>query len=314
MALSDSFLHQFDTQFHEMLHYQGSKLISGVMQEPVVGETLTKRQNLVGKAKFIDNTVGLTEYTRIKYGSRKLTPRAFVCPIMIDQIDIVKQGYPNITALAQQAANSCGKMIDEIILQGIGGIAVTENGNVNLPESQTIYAEESTLDGITIPDNIKFGLSASKIALAAQMLSKYENPGPYFCVATTMALAQLRADPRLANIKFNEIRAFANGVNNPYAGISGFTGCEAIPTEEVTLPNDAAKYPKLKTKKVKLSYAYVYAMPQIYLGCSMPLTLKQGQNPERYFNESLMYEGMYDCVRMQEESVVRIEVIEALLS
>ena len=42
----------------------------------------------------------------------------------------------------------------------------------------------------------------------------------------------------------------------------------------------------------------------------MPLHMVNGLNAERHLDQVLIYKGMYDCTRLYEESVVRIEILE----
>lgn len=236
------------------------------------------------------------------------------------------QGTPDPGQLAAQAANSCGKLIDQLIIQGIGGKAYTaSDGEKSLPgaekvtkgesatkvvaeydKTQTIAWNDCTLGGNT-DDNtayVKAGLSTGKIQKAAQKLTSKHNYGPIVCVCNSYAAATMRSDIRAASSDFNTVQAYMSGVNTPYAGVDFFVTCEETDSGTSKVGGNGT----YNAGGIPVEYAYVFAMNQIMLGCSMPLTLESGQNPERHFFPALMYHGMYDCVRMFEESVVRIEI------
>jgi hypothetical protein len=292
-GISNSFLEEFDFMFHQMLGQRGSQLLGVVQQEQVMGATKYLRQASVGDAHFVTDVGGPTEYTQIKYDKRKLEPKPFECPIMLDKYDMVMQGTPDVGQLAQEASDSCGILIDRIILQGIYGPASTAaSGSVTLPASQNIAATDNTLVVENeLPPLVKKGLHSGKVAHAVQMLRTKFNNAPLICVASNYALSTMRADPRVANSLFNVSGpALSIGQNSGYGGVDAF-----IPSEQVE-------------KTTTTEYAYVYALDQIRLGSSMPLTMDYGKNAERGLNDVIIYRGMYDCVRMQEESVVRIAI------
>lgn len=295
--ITNSFLEEFDYRFHSMLHQRGSVLMDLVVTEPVVGATKYLRQSSVGDAHFVTDCGGTTEYVAIKYDRRKLEPKPIECPIMLDKYDLVMQGSPDVGMLAQEAADSCGKLIDQIIIQGISGPAETAaSGKVVLPVTQVIPYNDVMFGGDDI-EAVKFGLSTAKIARAVQMLRSEYNNSPLVCVASNYALATLRADQRASNSLFNTQPAMATGQNSAYGGCDIFVASEQVETGA-----------SVAVENFSIEYAYVYAIDQIKLGTSMPLTLDYGKNAERGLSDVLIYRGMYDCVRMQEKSVVKIEI------
>ncbi len=176
----------------------------------------------------------------------------------------------------------------------------------NYDKTQTIAWNDCTLGGNT-DDNtayIKAGLSTSKLVKAYQKLQSKYNNGPVICVCSSYAAATARADYRAASSEFNDIHALMAGVNNPYAGIAAFVISEQVDGGKSKVGENG----QYNASGINVEYAYVFSMNQIKLGVSMPLTLKNGLNAERYLQNVLIYEGMYDCTRMFEESVVRIEI------
>lgn len=295
-GVTASYLEEFDARFYDLLHQRGSALIQAVSNEPVIGSTKYLRQAAVGDAHFVDSVGSITEYSPIRYARRKLEPKAFECAIMLDKYDMVMQGMPDVGQLAQEASDSCGKLIDQIIIKGIGGPAETESGMMELDNKQTIEYDNVLLGSVSGAQAVEYGLSTSKVALAVQMLRSKFNSGPIICVANNYALATLRADPRAASADFNSIHSLAEGINAPFAGVDAFVASEQI-DNGISI-----------NKNEPITYAYIYAMDQIKLGSSMPLTLDYGKNAERGLNDVFIYRGMYDCVRMQEDAVIRVEI------
>lgn len=327
--ITNSFLEEFDFMFHPFLKQQGSKLMQAVTQMPITGDVKYIRQQDVGDAHWIESSGGITKYTTTKYDKRRLKPRAFACPIMLDEFDMIKQGTPDPSLLAAQAANSCGKLIDQIIIQGLGGTSYTESEGkkelsgaksisagstkdaliVNYDKTQTVAWNDCTFGGNDDQNSmyVKAGLSASKLNKAVQKLLSKHNYGPIFCVGSNYAMATARADYRVASSDFNDVHSFMQGVNLPYCGISAFIPCEEVDSGTTCAKLTDGTYEK---DTANVEYAYVFAMNQVVLGSSMPISLKNGTNAERYLNDVLMYRGAYDCTRLFEESVVRIEILK----
>ena len=304
-TITNSFLDEFDSRFHPFLRQEGSKLINYVDPVSVNGATHSIRQSTVGKAHIITSAGSITDYTNIEHDRRELRPIPFACPIMLDDIDLVQQGTPDVAMLAQQASYSCGEIIDEFIIKGLGGMSRSlALGDISFPDSQTIrwnenkFAENSTN---TLNGQINMnGLSASKVAQAIVMLQEEYNSGTFVCVASPYALQTFRSDSRVSNMDFNMQPAFATGHATPFAGVHHFVASSKVDTGTSTV--------SASDGTTAVEYAYIYNLNQVKLGISQPLALKYGRNPERYLNNTLIYWGMYHCTRMFEESVVRIEV------
>lgn len=328
--LTNSFLEEFDMTFHPYLSQRGSQLMQACVQEPVQGAVKYVRFQNVGDAHWVTSHGDPTNYTTIEYDRRRLKPVGLECAITLDAYDMVQQGTPDPGMLAQQAANACGRKIDECILQGINGTAYTESqGEVvlsgaesvtagaspaavvaNYDKTQTIAWNDATACGdlTDSPLITHVGLSTSKIAKAIKKLKAANNQvGPFVCVTNAHGMLSLRADKRAASTDFNDIHAFAQGVMNPYAGVDAFAEI-ATTLGGKSKANADGIYSAGNGLNVK--YAWVYALPQIKLGCSMPLHMENGLNAERHLDQVLIYKGMYDCTRLYEESVVRIEVLE----
>lgn len=277
---------QFNEIFEAMLGQRGSVLMNYTTPEEVHGEVKYLRQYNIGDAYFVDTIGAPTSYVNASFHRRKLEPRAMECSIMIDQYHQIQAAGLDVNELAQEAANKCGILLDKLIINGIGGVArTTESGDVKFPASQVIASDTQELN-----NEGNTGLTAAKIALAVEMLREKFNATPLVCVTNNYGLAQLRTDERVASVMFNMQPAMATGQNMAYGGCDVFVPCEQCGGD-----GDETQY------------AYMYALDKIRLGCSMPFHIEAGQNAERGLNTVFIVKGMYDCLRMEEEAVVRIE-------
>jgi hypothetical protein len=334
--VDNAWLTEFDMLFYDFLKYRGGTLIAGTVQEPVVGASKFIRQATVGDAHFINGSGGITEYALQKFDRRKLQPRDFACPILLDDIDLRMMGTPNVDQYAESAANSCGKMIDQIIIEGLGGPSYSEaaGGPVDLPnysgealdeDNSNPSAYDNTqyvawLDN-TMGDNqngrtslsVKCGLNSSKIAKAVMMLRSKFNNGMIGCIASEYAMMTLRADPKCSNSLFSPQQTFADGFMNPWGGVNAFVPCQLVDSGKSFVNEDGTVVAGAGNPTGDVEYAYVFCIDQIKLGVGQELYLKNGVNAERYLNNVLIYQGAYDCTRMFEESVVRIEVKKGVI-
>lgn len=335
--VSNSFLEEFDLSFHEYLYQKGSELINACRQINVHGGTQYIRfQDVGGDAEFVESIGDITKYSPIEYDARRLKPQAIEKALILDKFIQVQQGTPDASMLAKQLSNACGRTIDKIIVNGIDGPVFTESEGRKLlsgaekvtgyvgtdtpmgvvaayDKTQTIAWNDATacgeLEKNTLMTNA--GLSASKVAKAVCKLRDKNNMvGPFICITNARGKLSLRTDKSVASSDFNDIHAFANGVNNPYAGVDAFVETNQVRSGKSKVDANG----KYNANGLAVKYAWVYSLPQIVLGCSMPLQMVSNSNPERHMNPVIMYQGMYDCIRMYEESVVRIEILEDLSS
>lgn len=334
-SITNSYLEEVSFMFQPFLTQQGSKLMAAVRPEQVMGDIKYVRQLDVGEASWANESGGTTKYAATKYDKRRLKPRLFHCAIELEEFDMIKQGIPDAQMLAAQAANKCGKKIDEVIIQGLGGASYTESGGKKVlsgadqiastatataankaqaiaeyDKTQTIAWNDCTFGGMDNQNSpyICAGLSSSKLNKAVSKLLSAENYGPLICVGSHYAMASARSDYRVASSDFNDIHSFAQGINNPYCGIAAFISCDMVDSGKSRIKPDGSMVALAANDRPDVEYAYVFAMNQIVLGSSLPIGLKNGTNAERYLNDVLIYRGAYDCTRLFEESVVRIEI------
>lgn len=331
-GIENSYLELYDTTFHSFLRQQGSALMLATTFMDVAGDVKYVNKYDVGPAHWIDSKGSITEYTTQKYDRRRLKPRAFECTLSLDEIDMIKQGIPHVDKLASNLAYSCGDFLDDIIIKGLGGTSFTESeGEKVLPgakeagitngddtaekcvakydTTQTISWNDCSLGAEGNSLSVMAGLNSSKIAKAVQKLrSKHNNGRMIVCVTNSYGASTAQADNRIASTDFNTQQSLANGFLTPYGGCNAFLTSERLDTGKSAVA--ANGHGTNNVTGVTVRYAYMFAVDNIILGCSLPLSLKNGVNVERNFAQVLSYRGMYDCTRLFEESVVRIEILE----
>ncbi len=329
-TIDNAFLTEFDSVFQTMLRYQGYTLIGGTIQENVIGANKLVRQMSVGDAIDITGQGATTEYIQTNYDRRRLEPKDFAASLLIDDVDMRQMGTMNLDQYAAEMANSCGKKIDQYILDGISGGSYSEaqGGMVTLPSTPTEKAVGS-IDGSeydatqVIPwmdyrlgDNnyghaslaVKAGLNSAKIAKAVVKLRENFAHGALVCVASEYAMSTMRSDPRVANSLFGTQKTLADGsLTTPYGGVDAFIPCELVPKSNKSYVNDSGTISGT-ANGVTVEHAYVYCVPHIRLGVGAPVYLKNGTDASRYLNQTLIYQGAYGCTRMFETAVVVIEI------
>ena len=182
--------------------------------------------------------------------------------------------------LAASCSQSCGAALDEIIINGIGGIAKTQStGSISLPLSQYICADTKQYDN---PDTLAGqGLTPSKVAFAVALLREKYNSPDLICVCSNRAIGQLQSAERTAS---------SFGIMTPFAGVQYFVASEAVPKKAkahlvsngslISADSTTAK----ESTNGEVELAYIFAREQIVLGCSKEFGLKSAEDAHRNFD------------------------------
>ena len=312
--ITNSFMDQFNILFQEMLAQRGSFLMPYCRMEQVIGNSQIVRQFDTGKATIGElNSSGITEFSPILFDNRRLEPILISKTISLNDTDMIRQGQPPVEQLAASCSQSCGAALDEIIINGIGGIAKTQStGSVSLPLSQYICVDTKQYDN---PDTLAGqGLTPSKVSFAVALLREKYNSPDLICVCSNRAIGQLQSAERTASSLYNSVQTMANGVMTPFAGVQYVVASEAVPKKAKAqlvsggnlISADSTTVKESTNGEVEL--AYIFAREQIVLGCSREFGLKSAEDAHRNFDLVFQCKGMYDAVRMQEPSVIAIEI------
>jgi len=305
-SITNSFMDQFNILFQEMLGQRGSYLMPYTRMEEVIGNSQIVRQGEL-------NSSGITEFSPILYDHRKLEPKPISKTISLNEVDMIRQGQPPVDQLAATCSQSCGAALDKVIINAIGGVARTQSsGDIPLPLNQYICVD-TMIYGNKGDQLSGQGLTTQKILQAVAILRAKYNIPQLVCVCSNAAYGQLIMDERAASSVFNVQRSMASGFMTPFAGVDFFVTSEKTPKHEkahlhtggnlITADSNTAKKVDSEVELV-----YVYAKDQIVLGSNKPFAMKSANDAHRNFDLVFQCVGMYDAVRMQEESVVAIEV------
>jgi hypothetical protein len=331
--ITQSFIDTFDTHFYAVLRERGSKMLNGVMPFPLQGRSNFKRQYETGTASIVSERGEDLLEVPTKYGKREMLPHEIRYAFSVIEIDQLQQLVPDVPELAESAANECGLKLDELIINGVngrGGILGTAKSfneddtekYISIPYTQfvpfnaTPYGTQQITGATAEVKNIDYGLSVSKLTKAVSMLEDAENHPPYILVSSAKQQSVLRSDTRAANLFFNQQRATEVGMlQYPVFGVSGLIQSAQVPRNvKVTYfsgtdgDNDpAANTRPLGANSSPIEYAVLYALDQVHLGILRDFTLQTGTDVRKAFSNVFMYNGFFDCLRMQEKSVVVIE-------
>lgn len=311
--ISNAYSTQFDVLFHEMLRQRGSYLMPYVRYETVEGEVKTIRQFDTGDAIIGElSSSGITEYSPVLYDNRRVEPKPIYKSISLNHVEMIRQGQPPVDQLAATCSTACGSALDKLIISALGGTArLASSGDVALPTTQYVCCDTTQFgnEGTTV---VGQGLTTQKVSFAVSVLREKYNIPQIVCVCSNRAMGQLMADERAASALFNRTQAMADGFMTPFAGVDFFVTSENMPTASahkqaggsiITADSSVAS-----TSGTTVELAYIYAKEQLVLATSKDFELKSSEDPHRNFDIVFQCLGMFDAVRMQEESVVAIEV------
>jgi len=312
-----SYQTQLANEFKLLLQQQGSKLEQYVTPQVVVGKEADIDFLETGNPKFVDTQNPMSEeYTQVRYGKRKLRPKAFYQKAFMNFYDHLAQGtMPDVNALATDLVMKTSAFLDSIIIDGISGGAVVSNADrttriVNLEAENTIawnsnrtfpagaaiavggnnVAGANPPAGSDIPLYTWRGLNSAKLSEAVTKLMSNHSTPDIFCVCRPTDLEALKGDPRVQSALTNWAGATPSmGVMRSYGGVLDFVTTDYI-----------------KDHAPNRHYVYVFSRAMVYLGCNLPLQTVWGV--EKSIHPTLLAHGSYDCTRYQEEGVVRIEI------
>jgi hypothetical protein len=296
---------------------RGSYLLPFMNPVGVVGDSLDIRNTDIGNPTWMNSGTEPTNYTNQTYGCRTLMSHYFSEALIRGMPEVQKVATLDPSILVNLMWDKCGAFLDTTILygkDGIGGLAgkarvknlETDAGDydyVDLPKSQYIFyddVEYGVSNDIDNYDSIKYGLSTSKIIKAVEKCREKFQSSNLLCIANTHAQTSLIADPRAANLQWNVIPTMAiNGIVS-YGGVQNFVISEKVKKGIKTVKDDG--------DNTIVDHAYVVALDQVLLGVGTPIDFTISNSIDHSNAQVIFMWGAYDCLRMDENAVVCIEI------
>jgi hypothetical protein len=294
---------------------RGSFLLPFMNPITVVGDSMEIRDTDIGDPDWLNSSTQPTRYTNETFGCRAIMPHFFDAALIRGMPEVQKVATLDPALLVNKMWDKCGVFLDAIILygkNGVGGIAGTSRvknmptdtadySYVALPESQYIawddvdYGMSNDIDNA---DAIKYGLSTSKILKAVEKLREEYMGSDLVCISNTHGQTSLIADPRAANLQWNVMPTMAvNGIVS-YGGVNNYVVSEKV----------RRGVPSIKNDGTMVDHAYVYARDKVLLGVGSPINFTITNSIDHSNAQVIYMWGAYDCLRMEEKSVVCIEI------
>ncbi|MDR2267923.1 MAG: hypothetical protein LBD81_00540 [Holosporaceae bacterium] len=318
LQYNDVYYNSVAQAFTTLMGQRGSYLLPMFMKYPVMGNMEEVKSIDADGARWREAPAEPVVHSKLTHGKRFLKPNGFYISVLLDELESARTLY-DPAQIASLLWDKIGIFIDQVILYGKDGtngfagnsLAIINKEDaighiVPLPDSQFVFFDNTNYgvsNEIADPDNIlKYGLSAAKLMKGMNILRKNFASPNIICIANDDALTSLRADPRYANLQWNIQPAMASGVNTPYTGITQFFGSEQV----------SRNVPSKKDPTVLVDHAYLVDIEKVYIGYNVmkpnEIDMRFDPIPERHHALQIKVDCMYDCVRLQEEAVVCIEV------
>jgi hypothetical protein len=301
--------------FWKKLGQRGSYLLPFVPQVGIIGSSEEIRSTEVGEPTWLETPTQPTKYTNQTYTNRKLEPKDFSLAIIRGQPEVRKVATLDPAILVDMMWDKCGAFLDRLILYGkegrggIGGTALVASDSetgydaIALPDSQYIMYNDTDY-GVTTDlrentdEKITYGLSTAKLLKGVEKLRENYASDNIICISNVHAKTSLIADPRAANLQWNVMPTMAvNGIVS-YAGVQNFIASEQV---KKNIPSKVGD-------ETIVDYAYLFAQDQIQLGVGAQLDFVIENSIDYSMAQVIYMYGAYDCIRMDENAVVCIEV------
>lgn len=283
--ITEAFVQQFADNFMHVAQQKTSRLESTVTIEPnIVG--MSKSINRLGQRTATRRTQrhGDTPINDQPHSTRYVDLFDWEDGDMIDDQDKIRMLVDPTSDYVNAMVASMNRAKDDVILGALGGSSRSTTGNIALPSSQKIVVGAA-------------GLTKTKIITAKEIFrtneADEEAGEELFMLYSARALSDVLADTTLTSADFMAVKMLQEG--NLKGKWMGFTW---IPTQ---------RSPKSGTTR----YLYAYAKSGVTLGKGKEITTKVGEDPGKGFNVRVYAKQSLGAVRVEEEKVVEIAVLES---
>jgi hypothetical protein len=206
---------------------------------------------------------------------------------LVDDLDQVRLLVDPTSDYVQAMVAGFNRTKDQVIIEALGGNSRSTTGNVVLPSTQKI-AQGGT------------GLTKAKIIQTKKMFraaeADEENGEELYMLYSATGLSDVLSDATLTSADFLAGQMLQSGTLK--GKWMGFTW---IPTEQCPVSGTSPT----ATRKL-----YAYAKSGVKLGIGKDITTKVGEDPGKGFNTRVYAKMSIGAVRIEEEKVVEISVIE----
>lgn len=283
--ITEAFVQQFADNFMHVAQQTQSRFEPCVTIEPnIVG--MSKSVNRLGQRTAQRRTTrhGDTPINDQPHSTRYVDLFDWEDGDMIDDQDKIRMLVDPQSDYVKAMVSSLNRAKDDVIVTAMGGNSRSTTGNIILPATQKILPGGS-------------GLTKAKIIQARKMFRKNEadthNGEELFITYTADAAAAILADTTLTSSDFLAGQFLQSG--DVVGKWMGFTW---IPSERSPLSGTTRSL-------------YAWTKSGIVLGKGQDIMTKVGEDPGKGFNVRIYAKMSIGAVRVEEEKVVEIGVVEA---
>lgn len=283
--ITEAFVQQFADNFMHVAQQMQSRFESCVTIEPnIVG--MSKSVNRLGQRTAQRRTTrhGDTPINDQPHSTRFVDLFDWEDGDMIDDQDKIRMLVDPQSDYVKAMVASLNRAKDDVIVAAMGGNSRSSTGNIILPTSQKIAVGGA-------------GLTKAKLIQARKMFRKNEadshNGEELFMTYTASAAADILADTTLTSADYLAGQFLQSG--DVVGKWMGFTW---IPSERSPLSGSNRSL-------------YAWSKSGIVLGKGKDITTKVGEDPGKGFNVRIYAKMSIGAVRVEEEKVVEIGVVEA---
>lgn len=283
--ITEAFVQQFADNFMHVAQQMQSRFEPCVTIEPdIVG--MSKSVNRLGQRTAQRRTTrhGDTPINDQPHSTRFVDLFDWEDGDMIDDQDKIRMLVDPQSDYVKAMVASLNRAKDDVIVAAMGGNSRSSTGNIILPTSQKIAVGGA-------------GLTKAKLIQARKMFRKNEadshNGEELFITYTASAAADILADTTLTSADYLAGQFLQSG--DVVGKWMGFTW---IPSERSPLSGSNRSL-------------YAWSKSGIVLGKGKDITTKVGEDPGKGFNVRIYAKMSIGAVRVEEEKVVEIGVVEA---
>lgn len=292
VQITTAFVQQYSANVQMLAQQKGSKL-----------KGLVRSESITGKQAFFDQVGPTAARRRVSRHSdtpRMDTPHArrrcaledFDWADLVDQEDKVRLLIDPASTYAMNAANSMGRAMDEVTVDGMLGTAFTgETGStaVTFPAGQVVAAGGT-------------GLTIAKLITAKQLLDAADVDSEGRHIAPTASqLKDLLNTTQITSADFNTVKALVEGNINTFLGFEfhRVDGLRIDGTKIIPLLSGV-------TRRVP-----VWQRDNVVLGIGRNPQARITERDDKNYATQVFYSMTIGAVRMQEVAVVEIDCVES---
>ncbi len=295
IEINKAFVQQFKDNLIMLSQQKGSRLLSSVMVNKVVGKF--DHFERLGATSAVERTSrhGDTPIIDTPHSRRRVVLRDFEWADLIDKQDEVRMLINPRSNYARAGAWALGRKMDDLILAAATGSAASidaadASSGIALPAGQIIDEDFAAADS---------NLTVEKLIEAGRILDSNDvDPDEErFIVYNASAKASLLNTTEVTSSDFNSVKALTEG------RIDTFMGFKFIRVERLLGTADGTD-----TDPVKV---LAYTRSAIGYGMGMDINVRVSERDDKSYSTQVYASMTGEAVRVEDEKVVEIQCVQA---